>query len=406
MKASKDKSKVLRGMSIEIYPTEEQKAYIEKCINASRYVYNWAVNKENIQYQLYELGQEEKSFIPKFDLYKEFGKHRNETEWLKEIPYHVLTNAIDTAVGAFENFFRNPNYFHKPTFKSKKDKKKSVKFRTDGNSFFIEGNKIKLEGMPGRFVESKWKSNLTRETNPKIYRATVTISKSGKYHFSFCTYRDKKDDNYFIEKNIPESEVLGIDLNVKKRFALSNGDSYMAPDLSKQNRRIAYLQTKINNDTSRLKEMERTNPNESPKKSNRMLKRQQLLAKTYEKKANKTESFIQETTKHIIDMHPKAIVMEDLGTKDMLSKHYKAIYVQDANFYRCREVMQYKCEEYGIPFMLAPKGYPSTQICSCCGERKEEKLCSYRTFVCRKCGNRMDRDLNAAINLSHLYQAN
>lgn len=403
MKSSKDNSKVLRGMSIIITPTEEQKAYIKKCINASRYVYNWTIEQETVQYQLYELGQEEKSFISKFDLYKIFGKFRNKTDWLKEIPYHVLTNAIDNAVAAFENFFRNPGYFNKPVYKSKKNSKQSVKFRTDGNSFFIEDNMIKLEGMPGRFIKSKWKSGFIRETNPKIYRATISVSKSGKYHFSFCMYRNKKDERYFEEKNIPESEVLGIDLNVKKRFALSNGQSFIGPDLSKQNRRIAYLQTKINNDTSRLREMERTNLNVTPKKSNRMLRRQRSLAKVYEKKFNKVESFIQETTKHIIDMHPKAIVMEDLGTKEMLSKHYKAKYVNDACFYRCREVMQYKCEEYNIPFMVAPKAYQSSKICSCCGELKEEKLCSYRTFVCHKCGNRMDRDLNAAINLSHLY---
>lgn len=397
-----NKNQVFRGMSIEVYPSEEQKIYINKCINCCRFIYNWTLEQEENNYKQYLLGQSEKSFISKNDIYKKFSEFRNNTEWLKEVPYRILRYSIDNAIRAYKNFFLTKNRFNKPKFKSKKSAKKSIQFKTEKLYFYFENDKIKLEGMPGKFIKSRWKSGFTRETTPKIYKATITVTKSGKYHFSFCTIRNKKNDNYFIEKNIPESEVLGIDLNVKKRFALSNGQSFIGPDLSKQNKRINYLQTKVSKDISRLKEMERTNPNESPKKSNRMLKRQYLLAKTYEKKHNKIESFIQETTKHIIDMHPKAIVMEDLGTKEMLSKHYMAKQMHDACFYRCREVMQYKCEEYNIPFILAPKDYPSSQICSCCGEQKDIKIINYRTFVCCKCGNRMDRDLNAAINLSHL----
>lgn len=42
--------------------------------------------------------------------------------------------------------------------------------------------------------------------------------------------------------------------------------------------------------------------------------------------------------------------------------------------------------------------YPSSQICSICGNRKKElKDLRIRSFVCDECKNEMDRDINASV---------
>ncbi|RGY03836.1 transposase, partial [Blautia obeum] len=42
--------------------------------------------------------------------------------------------------------------------------------------------------------------------------------------------------------------------------------------------------------------------------------------------------------------------------------------------------------------------FASSKICSVCGNKKEELSLSDRIYYC-ECGNRMDRDANAAVNI-------
>lgn len=53
----------------------------------------------------------------------------------------------------------------------------------------------------------------------------------------------------------------------------------------------------------------------------------------------------------------------------------------------------------GKYFIKADKWYPSSQICSCC-EKKHKLLLKDRIYKC-ECGNIMDHDHNAAINIKN-----
>ena len=46
----------------------------------------------------------------------------------------------------------------------------------------------------------------------------------------------------------------------------------------------------------------------------------------------------------------------------------------------------------------ADRYFASSKICSVCGKKKEELSLSDRIYYC-ECGNRMDRDANAAVNI-------
>ena len=60
----------------------------------------------------------------------------------------------------------------------------------------------------------------------------------------------------------------------------------------------------------------------------------------------------------------------------------------------------YKCELYGIELEVADRFYPSSKICSCCGNVRKQLSLSERIYKCEKCGLEIDRDYNASINLS------
>ncbi|MGB3206745.1 MAG: zinc ribbon domain-containing protein [Crinalium sp.] len=49
--------------------------------------------------------------------------------------------------------------------------------------------------------------------------------------------------------------------------------------------------------------------------------------------------------------------------------------------------------------MIADRFYPSSQLCSTCGNQQKMPL-KERVYHCKACGMILDRDLNAAINLS------
>ena len=66
--------------------------------------------------------------------------------------------------------------------------------------------------------------------------------------------------------------------------------------------------------------------------------------------------------------------------------------------------MGYKTVWQGETLLLADRWFPSTKICSRCGNVKEEMNLSERIYRCENpaCGLVIDRDVNAALNLAAL----
>ena len=65
-------------------------------------------------------------------------------------------------------------------------------------------------------------------------------------------------------------------------------------------------------------------------------------------------------------------------------------------------MLEYKCKFYGIGFQLADQFFPSSKICSVCGNKKSDLRLSDRIYECDCCGIKINRDFNAAVNLSRL----
>ena len=60
--------------------------------------------------------------------------------------------------------------------------------------------------------------------------------------------------------------------------------------------------------------------------------------------------------------------------------------------------LEYKLADRGKIFQKVDKWFPSSQLCSCCGNRKKLEL-SQRVYVCEQCGLSIDRDQTSAINI-------
>src|SRR4030042_4344821 len=93
------------------------------------------------------------------------------------------------------------------------------------------------------------------------------------------------------------------------------------------------------------------------------------------------------------------IHVENLNIKGMSKNHHLSKSISDASFSEFFRKLEYKYNWYGKEFKKIDRFYPSSQMCSECGlMHSEMKNLSVRVLKCR-CGNIMDRDANAAINI-------
>jgi putative transposase len=67
-------------------------------------------------------------------------------------------------------------------------------------------------------------------------------------------------------------------------------------------------------------------------------------------------------------------------------------------------MLGYKAMWNGGRLHLADRWFPSSKTCSGCGVAKAKLPLRVRTFVCDACGLALDRDLNAARNLTLLIE--
>ena len=72
--------------------------------------------------------------------------------------------------------------------------------------------------------------------------------------------------------------------------------------------------------------------------------------------------------------------------------------VHDNGYGQFLSMLEYKMEERGKYLIKVNRYFASSKICSVCGKKKAELSLSERIYYC-ECGNRMDRDVNAAFNI-------
>lgn len=77
----------------------------------------------------------------------------------------------------------------------------------------------------------------------------------------------------------------------------------------------------------------------------------------------------------------------------------------DAALAEVRRMLRYKCTWYGSILVEASRYFPSSKLCSACGRRKPNLTLADRMYECDHCSLRIDRDLNAAVNLARLGEA-
>jgi putative transposase len=135
------------------------------------------------------------------------------------------------------------------------------------------------------------------------------------------------------------------------------------------------------------------------------IKQKGEVQKTYKRLSNIRQNYLHQTTAEIVNREPKFICIEDLNVKGMMKNKHLSKAVQQQGFREFRRQIEYKAGWHGIPVIVADKWYPSSKTCCCCGHIKKDLKLSDRTYVCPHCGNVIDRDFQAALNLKRYGEA-
>ena len=395
--------------SIKLYPTYEQKEYLDRCIQLYRFVYNWTIEQKEARMKEFDLGKSDTSYISEKELKEKFIILRKENVWLQEVPAHLLRFAITDVIDAYEAFFNKRS--KRPKFKSRKYSKQSFSTSATKNVLYFFEDKVHIEGLKGyrSGILTKYDSGYkTGAENPSNrYNARIILNNRGEYILSYYDLIDKSDYQQKIPDNIKYDRAIGIDVNAKNYIATSyeNGEKIYAPNVDKEIKKLKKLSRRHEKDVARYKKQKRTNSgNCELEKSKNYIKRQIKLAKQYYRVQCIYDYFIRTTVKSIVKRNPKAIVIEDLDLVYMRSqkskKHIRKALGTFTNFSKIRRCVIENCNKFNVPLIIADKYYPSTKRCSNCGHKQTVK--GSKTYKCPKCGMVMDRDINAAINLEQL----
>ena len=134
--------------------------------------------------------------------------------------------------------------------------------------------------------------------------------------------------------------------------------------------------------------------------SNRRKKQQQKLALHHERTTNRRKDFIGKLVYKLYHHEENnVLVAENLRISNMVKNKYLSKSISDASWATFFEWVGNIAERDGFHFhQVDPKN--TSQTCSHCGQKSPKKLSlAIRTFNCQSCGNSLDRDHNAAINI-------
>ncbi len=133
-------------------------------------------------------------------------------------------------------------------------------------------------------------------------------------------------------------------------------------------------------------------------KTNNIKKLEKDIKNIHRRLKNIRLNHLHQTTADIVKTKPCKVVMEDLNITNMMKNKSIAKHVSKLGLYEFIRQMKYKCEWNGIEFIQVDRYYPSSKMCSKCGNIKHDLKLSDRRYTC-ECGLNIDRDFNASLNL-------
>lgn len=294
-----------------------------------------------------------------------FDAIRNRSKFLSAYDLNALTAGSSTELGlqAHSIYSIDKEYvLRRRQFKKRKLRWRSAKRSLGWIPFQKSG--VKIQGSEVVYMKQRFKMWKHRELEGKIKTGSFNQDSLGRWYVNF---------NCEIEDGIlkTEGKEIGIDLGIKDKLTLSNGE-------------------KFNRDNLTQKFAEKLAKKQRAKKKNQ-------ARRVHIKIKNKRKDWNHKVTHKIISAS-KLVAVGDLKLQKT-GRLAKSIY--DSGFHQITNLLQYKAIRHGVRFVKVNESY-STITCSVCFARKGPSGLSgldVREWNCCSCGSVHDRDINAARNI-------
>ena len=178
--------------------------------------------------------------------------------------------------------------------------------------------------------------------------------------------------------------VIGIDVGLKEFAFLSNQTVIENP------RFYRMLEQKIRTEQSKLSKKQ---PD-----SNNWVKQKKKVNKLYQKIYHQRNNFLHQLSNQIVAKYD-IIGIEKLPIKQMSENKQFSKSILDASWGIFVKMLKYKAAEKGKIIIEVDRYYPSSQICHACKSKQLMPL-HLRTFQCKNCYKKIDRDYNASLNIA------
>lgn len=363
-----------KAYKYRIYPNKKQIEMFSNTFGSVRFVYNKLLN----------IQEESNTYMSKVDS-NNYCNHvlKIEYPWLKEVDKFSLTNSIFNLNEAYKRYFNKLS--NKPVYKSKRYSKNSYTTNFTNNNIEIGEDYIKLPKV------KKVKAKIHRFPNKdwRIKQATISKQSDNKYYVSVLFEYEKEIINNIIDT----SKSIGLDYTSNGLYADDLGNVGSNHKYFKESKnKLAKLQRRL---------AKKQGSKKGETKSNNYLKQQTKVNKLYRHIANQRNDNLHKLSYEIAN-HYDIVCVEDLDMKALSNKGFgNGLATLDNGYGLFLKYLEYKLNDRNKQFIKVDKFFPSTKTCSCCGNIVKSIPLSQRTYFCDVCGNTLDRDINAAINIKN-----
>lgn len=357
---------MMRAYRYRIYPDREQEGMLHRTFGCCRFLYNRMLAERT---EAYRRGEKAGRLTP--------AKYKPAYPWLKEVDSLALANVQLHLEEAFRRYF-DPSASRFPRFKSKHRSRKSYTTNLVNRNIRLEGSRLRLP----KVGKVRIKIHRPVPGEGKLKSVTVSMEASGKYYASLL-YDLPGYENQVSGKCTEEMDILGIDFAMHGMAVFSDGRQAQYPMYYRQAReRLAREQRKLSH---------------CVKGSRNYVKQKRRVAICHEKVRNQRKDFHHKLSRALADRYDAAAV-EDIDMKAMSRSLHFGGSVMDNGYGAFREMLRYKLEEQGKALVIVDRFFPSSKRCSRCGNVRKVLRLDERVYRC-PCGNCMDRDVNAAVNI-------
>ena len=378
---------MIKSIKVRLRPNNKQLTKLFQYAGCARFTYNWAIAREQENYK------QGGKFLSDSKLRKEFTqlKKLKEYQWLNEVSNNVTKQAIKDACNVYKRFFKGQCRY--PKFKSRKHSIQS--FYQDNVKIQFTDTHVKIEKFSMSRKQNKQKLNWIKlcekgriPTDCKYMNPRFTYD---GLHW-YVSVGIEVDDNTAIRSN----EGIGIDLGIKDLAVCSNENTYKNINKTQKVKKLEKRKRRLQRSISR--QYEKNKKGVSYCKTRNIVKREKELLKVTKRLTNIRQNHIHQITSDIIKRKPSFICIEDLNVSGMMKNKHLSKAIQQQGFYEFRRQIKYKSKWNNIPVIIADRFFPSSKLCSSCRNIKKDLKLSDRIYKC-ECGNIIDRDLNASLNL-------